>query len=78
MRKVLASLGALLIGVLTGGLAMSPPAVAAEKVIEDGADADLPARMDILEVAIDNREDRVVLRLTLRDLTETRRSRVKV
>lgn len=70
-------LSALLLAVLAP-LAVPVPAHAAVKVIDDGPEASLPARMDILTVRIDNRLDRVVLKITFRDLVEHQRSRTKV
>ncbi|TNM38312.1 hypothetical protein FHP29_13635 [Nocardioides albidus] len=82
MSKLLTPLGAVLAGLLSvliaGTLVVPAPARAAEKVIDDGAEPSLPARMDILTVEIDNRVDRVVLRVTFRDLVEERRARTKV
>ncbi|XBB66636.1 hypothetical protein ABFU82_21395 [Nocardioides sp. WV_118_6] len=71
---VLTALAALLAAVL-----LSPaPAHAAQGVIRDGREAALPAQMDILRVAIRNREDRVVLTLTFRDLKVRRKAQTKV
>jgi len=67
-----------LLTLLAGALALPAPAGAAVKVIDDGPDPSLPAQMDILRVKIDNRADRVVLKLTFRDLTESRRGQTKV
>jgi hypothetical protein len=75
MRKLLLTF---VVATLAVVLAAPAPARAAVKVIDDGVDPSLPAQMDILRVKIDNRADRVVLRLTFRDLTQTRRGRTKV
>ncbi|WGY01986.1 hypothetical protein QI633_26060 [Nocardioides sp. QY071] len=75
MRKLLLTL---VVATLAAVLAVPAPARAAVKVIEDGAEPALPAQMDIVRVRIDNRADRVVLRLTFRDLTETRKAQTKV
>ncbi|GAA1507322.1 hypothetical protein [Nocardioides humi] len=63
---------------LAGLLALPAPAGAAVKVIDDGAEPALPARMDILRVKIDNRADRVVLKLTFRGLDKARKAQTKV
>ncbi|KAB2812895.1 hypothetical protein F9L07_14400 [Pimelobacter simplex] len=71
---LLTALAALLAAVL-----LSPaPAHAAQGVIRDGRDAALPAQMDILRVDIRNRADKVVLRLTFRDLVARRKAQTKV
>lgn len=75
MRKLLLTS---LVTILAGVLALPAPAGAAVKVIDDGPDPSLPAQMDILRVKIDNRTDRVVLKLTFRDLVETRKAQTKV
>jgi hypothetical protein len=75
MRKLLLTF---VIATLAAVLAVPAPARAAVKVIDDGVDPSLPAQMDILRVKIDNRADRVVLKLTFRDLTQTRRAQTKV
>ncbi len=73
--SLVASLATLLAGL---ALLVPSPAHAAEKVIDDGPEAELPGQMDILQVSIDNRVDRVVLRLDFRDLVREKRAQTKV
>lgn len=75
MRKLLLTS---LVTFLAAVLVLPAPAGAAVKVIDDGVDPALPAQMDIVRVTIDNRADRVVLKLTFRDLTAARRAQTKV
>lgn len=76
--RMLTSIVTVLTALLAAVLLSPAPAHAAQGVIRDGRDAGLPAQMDILRVAVRNDADRVVLKLTFRDLAVRRKAQTKV